>query len=183
MAKDYNSYSFRNKAVDNIQSRSNTANDPKDKKKKKKRVTRTTNPDGSVTKRRTKRSGDVVVKTIKKPTRVKSTPKPQVTDTRTKEQRKKETDIQNKVNQMVEDKGLITAPTAKEKRKIKRTKRRVDRQVIKASKEKSSKPKTKNKPIRRGFQKGDGGTRRYNNAIRGGTGVGNKKGVTRKRKL
>lgn len=157
--------------------------DPEDKKKKKKRVTRTTNPDGSVTKRRTKRSGDIVVKTVRKPTRAKTTPKPKVTETRTKEQRKKETDIQKKASKMVEDKGLITAPTAKEKRKTKRTKRRVDRQVIKASKEKSPKPKTKNKPIRRGFQKGDGGPRRYNNPIRKGTGVGNIKGVTRKRKL
>ena len=52
MAKDYNSYSFRNKAVDNIQSRSNTANDPEDKKKKKKKKkpTYTTNADGSVKK-------------------------------------------------------------------------------------------------------------------------------------
>ena len=31
MAKDYNSYAFKNKAVDNIQSRTNTANDPDDK--------------------------------------------------------------------------------------------------------------------------------------------------------
>ena len=37
MAKDYNSYAFRNRDVDNIQSRSNTANDPGDKKKKKKK--------------------------------------------------------------------------------------------------------------------------------------------------
>tara|TARA_R110002020_G_scaffold421695_2_gene630868 strand:+ start:79 stop:714 length:636 start_codon:yes stop_codon:yes gene_type:complete len=36
MAKDYNSYTFKNKAVDNIQSRTNTANDPDDKKKRKK---------------------------------------------------------------------------------------------------------------------------------------------------
>jgi len=35
MAKDYNSYSFRNKAVDNIQSRTNTADDPDEKLKKK----------------------------------------------------------------------------------------------------------------------------------------------------
>lgn len=35
MAKDYNSYSFKNKAVDNIQSRTNTANDPDEKEKKK----------------------------------------------------------------------------------------------------------------------------------------------------
>ena len=38
MAKDYNSYTFKNKAVDNIQSRSNTANDPDDKKKTKKNI-------------------------------------------------------------------------------------------------------------------------------------------------
>ena len=37
MAKDYNSYTFRNKAVDNIQSRTNTANDPEDKKKRQQR--------------------------------------------------------------------------------------------------------------------------------------------------
>lgn len=35
MAKDYDSYSFRNKAVDNIQSRTNTADDPDEKLKKK----------------------------------------------------------------------------------------------------------------------------------------------------
>jgi len=35
MAKDYNSYSFKNRAVDNIQSRANTANDPDEKEKKK----------------------------------------------------------------------------------------------------------------------------------------------------
>ena len=39
MAKDYNSYTFKNKAVDNIQSRSNTANDPNDKNKTKKNTT------------------------------------------------------------------------------------------------------------------------------------------------
>jgi len=36
MAKDYNTYTFKNKAVDNIQSRSNMANDLGDKKKTKK---------------------------------------------------------------------------------------------------------------------------------------------------
>lgn len=35
MAKDYNSYTFKNNAVDNIQSRTNTANDPEDKPSRK----------------------------------------------------------------------------------------------------------------------------------------------------
>lgn len=35
MAKDYDSYTFKNKAIDNIQSRTNTANDPDDKPSKK----------------------------------------------------------------------------------------------------------------------------------------------------
>ena len=38
MAKDYNSYTFRNKAVDNIQSRTNTANDPDDKPSRSERL-------------------------------------------------------------------------------------------------------------------------------------------------
>ena len=128
MAKDYNSYSFRNKAVDNIQSRSNTANDPEDKKKKKKKTTYTTNDDGSVTKTRTKRSGDIVKKTVKKPTRTTTPSEPKVNYIRNSAQRKKETAIQKKADQMVEDKGLITAPTPKEKRKIERTKRQANRE-------------------------------------------------------
>tara|TARA_Y100001937_G_C7121842_1_gene333007 strand:- start:51 stop:410 length:360 start_codon:yes stop_codon:yes gene_type:complete len=38
MAKDYNSYTFRNKDVDNIQSRTNTANDPDDKPSRSERL-------------------------------------------------------------------------------------------------------------------------------------------------
>ena len=38
MAKDYNSYTFKNKAVDNIQSRINTANDPDDKPSRSERL-------------------------------------------------------------------------------------------------------------------------------------------------
>ncbi len=51
MAKDYNSYTFKNKAVDNIQSRTNTANDPDDKKKKKEKRGK------KIAKRVTKRAG------------------------------------------------------------------------------------------------------------------------------
>lgn len=154
MAKDYNSYSFKNRSVDNIQSRSNTANDPEDKKKKKKKTkpTYTTNADGSVTKTRTKRSGDIVKKTVKKPTRTSTPSEPKVIATRDKEQRKKETAIQKKADQMVEDKGLITAPTPKEKRKIERTKRQVSREVIRA--EKKSQPKYKKPKSKLGSKKG-----------------------------
>tara|TARA_R100000278_G_scaffold77721_2_gene60376 strand:- start:484 stop:1125 length:642 start_codon:yes stop_codon:yes gene_type:complete len=42
MAKDYNSYTFKNKAVDNIQSRTNTANDPDDEKRKQRKKNRAT---------------------------------------------------------------------------------------------------------------------------------------------
>ena len=38
MSKDYNSYTFKNKAVDNIQSRTNTANDPDDKPSRSERL-------------------------------------------------------------------------------------------------------------------------------------------------
>ena len=38
MAKDYDSYTFKNKAVDNIQSRTNTANDPDDKPSRSERL-------------------------------------------------------------------------------------------------------------------------------------------------
>ena len=153
MAKNYNSYSFNNRAVDNIQSRTNTANDPEDKKKKKKKkTTYTTNDDGSVTKTRTKRSGDIVKKTVKKPTRTSTPSEPKVNYIRNSAQRKKETAIQKKADQMVEDKGLITAPTPKEKRKIKRTKKQVDREVIRA--EKKSQPKYKKPKSKLGSKKG-----------------------------
>lgn len=158
MAKDYNSYSFKNRSVDNIQSRSNTANDPEDKKKKKKKTTYTTNDDGSVTKTRTKRSGDIVKKTVKKPTRTTTPSEPKVNYIRNQEQRKKETAIQKKADQMVEDKGLITAPTPKEKRKIKRTKRQVDREVIRAAKEKEKENNKKQKPKKIKLKGGGGYT-------------------------
>jgi len=184
MAKDYDSYSFKNRAVDNIQSRSNTANDPEDNKKNKKRVTRTTNSDGSVTKRRTKRSGDVVIKTVKKPKRVKSDPTPKPTvpkDNRTKEQKKSDMILQKKISADLKAKADAN-PKPKEKKvkyapakKTKKTKKSVDKVVIEAEDNSSPKPKGGYKPIRRGIQfnfskTGGGGRRRNNNAIQKGKG-------------
>lgn len=183
MAKDYDSYSFKNKAVDNIQSRTNTANDPEEKEKKKKRVTRTTNSDGSVTKRRIKRSGDVVVKTVRKPTRAKSdpTPKPAVPkDNRTKEQKKSDKELQKKISADLKAKADAN-PKPKNKvkyaspQKVKKTGKNVDRVVIEAENDSSPKPKGKYKPIRRGIQinrskTGGGGRRRNNTAIQKGKG-------------
>jgi hypothetical protein len=62
--------------------------------------------------------------------------------------------------------------------KTKRTKVPKDK-TPKAKKSKGTLPEGKYKPIRRGFQKG----RKYNTAIRKGTGVGVKKNVTRKKRM
>lgn len=53
----------------------------------------------------------------------------------------------------------------------------------KGNKSKGTLPKGKSKPIRRGLQIFGGQKRKYNNAIRKGTGVGNIKGVTRKKRM
>jgi membrane-associated HD superfamily phosphohydrolase len=70
--------------------------------------------------------------------------------------------------------------------RLKKTKVPKDKTPNSGSKGNNSKgtlPKGKSKPIRRGLQIFGGQKRKYNNAIRKGTGVGNIKGVTRKRKL
>ena len=179
MAKDYNSYTFRNKAVVNIQSRTNTANDPDDKKKNN-RATRTTNSDGSVTKTRRKRSGDVVVKTVKNPKRVKSdpTPKPAVPkDNRTKEQKKSDKILQKEISAALKAKADAN-PKPKNKKvkyadpkKTEKPKKSVNKSVIEA--EHNPSLKGGYKPIKRGIQinrskTGGGGRRRYNNAIQKG---------------
>lgn len=70
--------------------------------------------------------------------------------------------------------------------RLKKTKVPKDRTPSKSSKPKKSKgslPEGKYKPIKRGIQFGDGGKRKYNNAIRKGTGIGVKKNITRKKRM
>ena len=193
MAKDYNSYTFKNKAVDNIQSRTNTATDPDDKKKSKKKDRRKRKAEikkqATSTKSGLKARGtydvDVsgerkvknkVAKIQKKIDKV-STKK----DARQKKQVdsgvRKETRKNKLLQKQVMAKRVIKAKP-KDSGKNTRTKKtknpKEDGGTISSKSNFESKQKTKNKknpkikektpkPIRRGIQIADGGQRRKYN--------------------
>ena len=156
-----------------------TGGDPEKKKKKKKgtrkeRTVYKTNPDGSVTRQLTKRSGKVKYLKTRKPKKTITKPTPPEPK-RTKEQKKKETEIQKRVDKkhaLSKEEMRETSQRIKDrekaKKKVKKEARIHERWVVPAE-------KTKNKG-NLGKSKGS-----YTPTGGGSCSVKRKKGRTKKR--